>query len=187
MIISGKLPINNVVRELRWQLLSIMGVTAGVVILHNQLKGNWIVGSSTPLTIIGAALSLFLAFRNNVVWDRYWEARNLWGRLVNASRTFLRQCVTFIGAGTEENSDLAERLEQRAFVREMALWLIAYVHAFRCHLREDDPISSIESYLGQEETTWLRTKRNVPAAILLRMGQRLRAAQARGWINRPLA
>ena len=39
----------------------------------------------TPFALIGVALSIFLGFRNNAAYDRYWEARKLWGSLVNVS------------------------------------------------------------------------------------------------------
>lgn len=44
-----------------------------------------------PFSLIGLALAIFLGFRNNAAYDRYWEARKLWGDLLHRSRTFARQ------------------------------------------------------------------------------------------------
>src|SRR5262245_55701178 len=50
----------------------------------------------TPFTLIGLALSIFLGFRNNTSYDRFWEGRRLWGALVNTSRTLGRQIRLFL-------------------------------------------------------------------------------------------
>lgn len=96
MIVSRRVPLHRVLWELSWPLAGILAVTL-VAWLGSTVMGTRFVSISvTPLTIIGAALSLFLAFRNNAVYDRYWEGRILWGRLVNASRTLTRQLVQFV-------------------------------------------------------------------------------------------
>src|SRR5690242_12179010 len=81
-----------------------------------------------PLGMAGAALSLFLAFRTKSAYDRWWEARMLWGALVNSSRTLARQALTLINdaGNSEEMKDLQRRL---------VILQICYVHALRCHLR----------------------------------------------------
>ena len=43
---------------------------------------------------------IFLGFRNNTSYDRFWEGRKKWGSIVNASRTFTRQVLTLIGPGS---------------------------------------------------------------------------------------
>ena len=53
---------------------------------------------TAPFTILGVAISIFLGFRNNSAYDRFWEARTLWGAHINSSRTFARQVMTLIVA-----------------------------------------------------------------------------------------
>ncbi|MFT4251600.1 MAG: bestrophin family protein [Caulobacter sp.] len=47
--------------------------------------------SAVPFTLIGLSLSIFMSFRNNACYDRWWEARKLWGQLIIAARSFARQ------------------------------------------------------------------------------------------------
>jgi len=60
-----------------------------------------------PCSPIGVALSIFLGFRNNASYDRFWEARKLWGQIVNARRTITRQILVFVGPveGSEEERE----------------------------------------------------------------------------------
>jgi len=46
-------------------------------------------------TMIGTIISLLLAFKSNQAYDRWWEARIVWGAVVNDSRTLIRQVLTF--------------------------------------------------------------------------------------------
>jgi ion channel-forming bestrophin family protein len=71
---------------------------------------------------LGSALAIFLAFRNNSSYDRWWEARKLWGRLINASRVFARQITTFLSAKIPAE-------EARAFQRELVYRHLAYCNA----------------------------------------------------------
>ena len=61
--------------------------------------------STTPFSLIGLALGIFLGFRNNASYDRFWEARKLWGRMVNTSRTWTRQVETLINAPSDASED----------------------------------------------------------------------------------
>ena len=51
---------------------------------------------SMPLTLLGSALVVLTSFRNSSAYNRWWEARTLWGALVNSSRSFARQVLTLV-------------------------------------------------------------------------------------------
>ena len=75
---------------------------------------------SFPLAVIGGALGIFVSFRTNSAYQRWWEGRKLWGRLINTSRHFCTQALAYL---PKEN--------QQEFVHRH----IVYVHALRCGLR----------------------------------------------------
>jgi len=138
----------------------------------------------TPFTLIGLALSIFLGFRNNTSYDRYWEGRRLWGSLVNTSRTLGRQLRLFLHVAKLEPSRDAEQLATiRGFQREMTHRVIAFVHALRLHLRRETPFEKLDEFLPAEEVELLRAERNVPDAILSRIAERMQSAWRRGWID----
>lgn len=129
---------------------------------------------------LGAALAIFLAFRNSSAYDRWWEARKLWGRLVNESRNFARQITTFTRS-TPETKDG----ELEAFHSEMIHRHVAYVHGLRLHLRNQTEGCSdtLEAYVPNDELAGYQAASNLPGAISQRQGERLRDAYERGWID----
>lgn len=131
---------------------------------------------SLPISMIGSALSIFLAFRTGSAYDRWWEARTLWGGLVNNSRTFARQVMTLIHDGGDAD-------ERRALQRRLVVMQICYVHALRCHLRNQMPFAELRQWLDEETIAALRRHANVPAAMLTMMGEGLREAYDRGWLD----
>ena len=139
----------------------------------------------TPFSLIGLALGIFLGFRNNTSYDRFWEGRKLWGRVVNASRTLTRQVLTLVGPPFANERPVGEgEVEAVAeFHREMVYRLIAYVHALRLHLRGQDRLRELDPFLADEEIAKLVPEHNRPIALLQRMGERFREAWERGWVH----
>lgn len=126
-----------------------------------------------PMTLLGSALALFLGFRNNSAYARWWEARTLWGAMVNSSRSFGREVFYLIDANPE-----SEKLRHDLIRRQ-----IAYVNALRCHLRRQPPFEEIADFLPDDEVETLRNISNVPNAILNRSAAMLAEASERGWID----
>jgi len=139
--------------------------------------------SLTPFSLIGLALSIFLGFRNNACYDRFWEGRKLWGSLVNTSRTLTRQMLTLIGPGGGEVEITADDNEIKSFQHRMVYHVMAYVHALRHHLRDTEPYADLERFLPKEEVARLRIERNVPVAIIQTMADELAAGWRGGWIH----
>ena len=65
-----------------------------IVLGYVYFKQRWLALPHLPLSIFGGALGVTLAFRNNTSYARWWEARTLWGRIVNYSRCVARPKVT---------------------------------------------------------------------------------------------
>jgi len=135
----------------------------------------------TPFSLIGVAISIFLGFRNNASYDRYWEARKLWGRMVNVSRTWARQVRTLIVA--PEGADDTEKAEVEALQRTLIERQVAYVHGFRLHLRREERWEELGAWLDDDELTRLKTESNRPSAISHVTGELVANAWRRGWIH----
>lgn len=145
-----------------------------VTTLHRQFDLSFLNLTTLPFTLIGLALSIFLGFRNNACYDRWWEARKLWGKLINTSRTSARQALTLIrGEGADE---LATRWVELQ---------IAYVHALRFRLRQqrEARFHELEPFTGEETLDELKNERNVPIGILHRMALLHRDAMDRGLLH----
>lgn len=148
---------------------------------YNHLPQLHLSLTTTPFVLIGVPLGIFLGFRNNASYDRFWEARKLWGALVNMTRNLARQIATFIvpkeGASAEEHE--AVRHEQERLVR----LVIAYVHAFRHHLRDQDTKQGLDAVLSADELAEVTQHENVPLALLSVLGERFLDARRRGLVH----
>lgn len=110
-----------------------------------------------PLALLGVALSLFLGFRNNASYDRWWEARKLWGQLIVDARSLARQAIAYIDRESVEGAAIQQRI----------IYLtIAFNHALRHQLRQSDPWQDIEKYLATNDIQPLRQSPNIADAIL---------------------
>lgn len=163
----------------RFVITTLLAIVVTVIDLH---VGYFHADLTTvPFTLMGLALSIFLGFRNNTSYDRFWEARKLWGSLVNTSRTITRQILTLVMDPPESSS--AEKEEISAFQREMIHRLVAYVHALKHHLRDQDRVDDLAPMIAHEEIEGLRKESNRPIAILQRQGDRFREAYRKNWIH----
>ena len=117
-----------------------------------------------PLLLLGVALSLFLGFRNNASYDRWWEARKQWGLLLAHSRSLSRQVMSHIDDKTEGGTQMQQR---------MIYLTIAFNHALRHQLRESDPWQDIEKFLEADDIETLRQSRNLPDDLLRLLGRKL--------------
>lgn len=134
-----------------------------------------------PFTLIGVALGIFLGFRNNASYDRWWEGRKLWGSLINVTRTFTRQVLTFIGP--QPGRAPMDPAALRALQRELVLRIVAFAHALRLSLRDEDDLGELAAFLPEGEIERLRTESNRPFAITQGTAERIREAWAQGWIE----
>ncbi|HGT6580035.1 TPA: bestrophin family ion channel [Escherichia coli] len=91
-----------------------------------------------PFSILGVAIAIFLGFRNNAGYARYVEARKLWGQLMIASRSLLREVKT--------------TLPDSASVREFARLQIAFAHCLRMTLRKQPQAEVLAQYLKTEDS-----------------------------------
>lgn len=126
-----------------------------------------------PMTLLGSALALFLGFRNNNAYNRWWEARTLWGAMVNASRSYGRAVIHLIDKRPESH-DLRHALVMRQ---------VAYVNALRCHLRRQPALEEIRPFLGEGEAEGLKSAANVPNVILNETAALLSDAMRQGWMD----
>ena len=160
----------------------ILGVAAvAIVVTALEERHDWHPNlTPLPFTLIGVALGIFLGFRNNASYDRWWEGRKLWGALVNTSRTFARQVLMLVGPARASDDEAAAVAALR---RELVLRTIAFVHALRLSLRDADDLSELVPFLPADELERLKTERNRPYAITQGTAERLRDAWSRGWVH----
>lgn len=133
-----------------------------------------------PIGFLSAVLSVFLAFRNNNSYARWWEARTLWGDLVNSSRTFGMQVLSMLTP--PENSDLPEASISR-MRRELILRHLAFINLLRMHLRGALNLNEVSHLLNAEDLSRIRQAANPVVQLNLIQGESLRNAMKQGWLS----
>lgn len=163
-------------------VVTVISIVVTAAELLFDVKGYTL--TATPFTVIGLALGIYLGFRNNAAYDRFWEGRKLWGQLVNSSRSFARQTLSLIRPHTSQGAVIAGELEEvDACQKKLVRQAIAFVHALRHQLRDSDPFDDLARFLPPAEIDELRRHRNVPFAVSMAMARRVRQAWDRGWIS----
>lgn len=174
-----------------WPRITLATLFATIVtLIEHGLQWKTYSLTATPFSIMGVAISFFLGFRNNTAYNRFWEARTLWGRLINASRSFARQTLTLITTPPPPESEHvppeispAEKERLRAFQEAMILLTIGYAHAMHHHLRDTNPFDDLRGDMTEEERAWLHTQKNVPLGMLQLLGRRVQRARQENWID----
>ena len=152
------------------RILTVTATAVAVTLLHEKYKVFETSLTVTPFSLIGLALGIFLGFRNNTSYDRFWEGRKLWGALVNTSRNVARQIFTLIDTDEETRKELVYRM-------------IAYVHCLRIHLRDIEDVSDLDDLLPADEVAALPASTNRPNTVAQRFGERIRELYADGKIH----
>jgi putative membrane protein len=160
--------------------LVVVFLVACAVTAASEYLGHSTDLTPVPFSLISLALGVFLGFRNNTSYDRYWEGRRLWGRLVNDTRSFARMTLTVISHDVRQSSHAS--IEQTARLQKALIYrVIAFTHALRLHLRNElsDP-RELEPLLDAEELSVLRVQRNVPLYIAQRISVLIAEARREG-------
>jgi putative membrane protein len=139
---------------------------------------------SLPFSIaatLGGALAIFIGFRNNSAYGRWWEARTLWGGIINSTRVLARLIITFTDSHAHQPN--YDRARSEAFKREMVLKVIAWAHALRIQLRGERDWSSVTVLMPAEERATVDAAANKPNAVIQLIGQRIYRAMADGTLG----
>jgi putative membrane protein len=137
---------------------------AGVPVSFSSL------GNIVPSIVLG----LLLVFRTNTAYERFWEGRKLWGRLVNTSRNLARQMWVAVEETTSDDCD--------AKVHHLKL-LVAFARATKQHLRSEPLEEGFAAVVNPEELTRLQTMNHPPLQIAFWIADYLQSCFDQGRLN----
>lgn len=154
-----------------------------VTLSHGDLWDLKITLTTIPFTLIGLPIAIFLGFRNNAAYDRFWEGRKLWGELVLRSRNLSRQCLSLIdypqpAAASGGLHDVRVRMLYRA---------IAFAHVLRDALRDRPTDLAVAALLLPSQFAQMEAVSNKPDLLMQHMGIDLRLCLKEGRIEPCLA
>lgn len=158
-----------------------LAVAVAVYAAVALLGWSFVALSFAPIGLLGAALSIFLAFRANTSFARWGEAAQAWAAITAASRVFGRLVVTFTDSHRHTPQYKEELAE--AFKRELVYRQIAWANALRLELRGQASWREIEQFLPPADSAALSQQPNKPLYLMKRQGQRIYDGMASGTLQ----
>lgn len=166
MLLNTRIPASYVFNKVKYNFIYVIIVSLVVLFLtrwyHDILP-------DIPLTIpafIGTAISILLSFKLNQSYDRWWEARKIWGSIVNDSRSLVLQLMTFVSDQNKET------------IRKMALRQVAWCYSLGQTLRGLEPTENLDQFLTKEDLEYIRKHSNKPLALMNLHGEDLKKLNA---------
>ena len=163
-----------VARYMRTELVVSVLLSAGVYLLYHTGPIEKVSLPFSVAAILGSALAIFLAFRNNNAYSRWWEARTQWGGITNNSRIFARQIIA--SADNAVHTGKASADLAAAYKKEMIYRQIAFAHALRLQLRGQNNPGEYQHLLDEKEFAAMIRKQNPANYLLLVQGIRIKEA-----------
>ncbi|MEL7529950.1 MAG: bestrophin family ion channel, partial [Bacteroidota bacterium] len=188
----------------RYETLLFLGLGALWVALYYFLELEWLKIPWTPLALIGTAVAFVIGFQNNAAYGRIWEARKIWGGIVNTSRTFGMFVQDML---TNEHAQIPlSPAELKAEVKTLTYRHIAWMTALRHAMRASKPWETysdnrantgwdfkppemtaelkddLKPYLSPEDLEKVMQRNNKQTAILYQQSHHLRKLKESGVI-----
>lgn len=194
MYTQRRFSVKSVLIWTKKELIFFIVLSTLVTVLYDFLNIKWLQVPLTPVGLIGTAVAFMVGFQNNAAYDRIWEARKIWGGIVNASRSLIITVKdSFYMHRSEATKDETEVLKQithrhiawltalRFAMREKKPWEASYdmVHKkadFKYNVPEFESVveEELKLYLSEDELQYVLTKDNKPNAIINLQSEHLR-------------
>ena len=171
-----------------WIVLITAAWSCAVVLLHMLMEKYFKIDCSmpiAPLGTIGVAVAFYVGFKNSQSYDRSWEARKIWGGIVNVSRAWANQVLTFISSHHSDNQideSVVKQVHQSMIYRQLAWinvlrfqlrrktpWAYVPKRTAKKYMQETDVTameSQIKSFLGEEERHIICAQANSATQLL---------------------
>ncbi|MEE9301673.1 MAG: bestrophin family ion channel, partial [Alphaproteobacteria bacterium] len=183
-----------------WRFLIFVILWSVLIVYLHDIRGNTFIAiPMTPITIIGIAVSLYLGFKSTSAYNRWWEARKLWGDIIDASRSWAFHVFNLVYAEHKEPDPAA----RRELIDRHLAWINALTHQLRSstRLKESHVTRSFDHrrvltdvdfhqhpdnyrrYLSEEEAQWIADFSNPPLQILRRQSDRLNDLARDGFLD----
>jgi putative membrane protein len=176
MLIVHNIRLSRILRN-TWQvdLIMIFSCTGAYLTRAFLIKHNFEIPAIIP-TVLGTAIAFFIGFNNNQAYDRWWEARKIWGALVNDSRSWARSVITYISQNETSNKDF------KAIKDRMVRRHIGFLYALKAKLRGAVD-ENYQQYLDEADLQEINTHSNVHNAILTLQSRDLQQLSKDGMID----
>lgn len=180
----------------------LLGINVGVTFLYEVIGLTWIGIPWVPIALLGTAAAFIAGFRNNATYARAWEARQIWGGIINSSRSLGIMIRDFI-RDPASSADASKQIHQQLIYRHIA-WLTAlrfqlreprawenmeksynieYRQNYKVPERESSLPDELRRLLPSEEADYVLSKKNRATQLISLQSKQLRDLVDTGWIE----
>jgi putative membrane protein len=162
-------------------IYSLTIVFFAVILKVTHYYNDW--GVPVSITaVLGTALSILLGFSNSQAYDRWWEARKIWGSIVNDSRSFSKQIISFIQFEDDHHHQATREIRRKIIYRHLA-----FINALRMQLREEQNAEKfatvLSPFLSEEEYNTVRGANNIATQLIKNQAEDIRKMYDRKLLN----
>lgn len=171
MLLNTRLPIKYLFNKVKTELVYV-SIISFIVLFISERYDHFL--PDMPLTVpafIGTAISILLSFKLNQSYDRWWEARIIWGSIVNNSRSLVLQLKSFVGEGHQED------------IKRIAYRQIAWCYSLGQTLRKLSPIDNLHHYISADDMALIAEHNNKPLALLQQQADDIKRLKAAGALD----
>lgn len=154
MLLNKGIPASYIFNNVKYDLFYSLVVSVGIHLISDFYQE---VLPEIPLTIpafIGTSISILLSFKISQSYERWWEARKIWGSIVNDSRSFVIQLNSFI------------KKDNEVLIKKVAFRQIAWCYCLGQSLRGLNPIENLDSFISMDEISEIKNHNNKALAII---------------------
>lgn len=175
--------------------------STAVTCLYELAHWHFLAFPFVPIGLVGTAVAFYVGFKNNSSYERLWEARKIWGAIVNISRTLTAFTMDYLQPAKDINPEALQEHKRIIIYRHLA-----WINALRIQLRrkriwdhQDDPFNTIidnvpnfknqdlmeqvKNYLHEDEADSLKTKTNLATHILQKQSTHLQYLYSSGCLD----
>jgi len=189
MITSKKVGFKDVLKWTKTEIIIFIFIAAIPTILYDILDYKWLAIPWLPVALVGTAVAFLIGFRNNASYDRLWEARKIWGAIVNSSRAWgimIKDLVTDKHVDDKLSKEELHTIHTNFIYRHIG-WLAAlrfqlgqsrvwensqestsdkYKEVFKSFKSESSMESELNKYFSESEKEYLSPKKNKATQII---------------------
>ena len=163
--------------------------------LYFFLHLNWLIIPWVAIGLVGTAAAFLIGFKNTQTYNRTWEARQIWGAIVNSSRTWGILVKDTVNGGEDEIRKLFYRhfawlTALRYQLREFRTWEttqlasnIEFSNFYTVPEKETKLEDELSKYLSEEELKLILTKKNKAAQLIAMQSSHLRKLRDSGKLS----
>ncbi len=203
MYTKKRFSIKDLILWTRIETYWFVAIAFAEVLLFVLFKGQWLQIPFTPVALIGTAVAFVIGFQNNAAYGRIWEARQIWGSIVNSSRTFGIMVQDMISNEHTKSPISEEEIFQikKTLIHRHIAWLTTLRYAMRqprsweyvmdqktnrewsTMIHVPELITKMEDelvlYLSPDEIKYVMEKANKQTAVLYLQSKQLRELKER--------